>query len=129
MNKPSSHPHHQNNTHLDPPDSFETSLITLSEAEILGRFPFLEKYRELLGPLSAERIIGEGKNAIIIRHPNYEDRVLKIQKEESGKPEKESVEREYFVQKHLHKLLAKAKDSGIIASTCLVPFVHGRKKV
>jgi hypothetical protein len=51
----------------------------LLESKVLyEKYPYLTDYKEWLGELTLDRMVGIGNNGVIIKHPTLSDKVVKI---------------------------------------------------
>nr|MDD3720419.1 phosphotransferase [Candidatus Gracilibacteria bacterium] len=89
------------------------------------KYSFLEKYKEILGEnLNINDIVGEGTQAIILRHPTNEKLVIKI-----AKPgEVDDIMKEFHNHQLFHEKVKELKRQGLIDDKIKIPYVIGGEK-
>ncbi|MDD4151363.1 MAG: hypothetical protein PHR68_02000 [Candidatus Gracilibacteria bacterium] len=89
----------------------------------IPEYKFLEKHKDILGEnLKYSDIIGEGNNAVILRHPSKNDKVIKVAKDGGDDLQKEFINHNGFL-KGLDKMLIESKgtDKESILRTITIP--------
>ncbi|MDD4531069.1 MAG: phosphotransferase [Candidatus Gracilibacteria bacterium] len=81
------------------------------------KYKFLENYREFLGDIRENDILGEGDNAIILRHSKDDNYAIKISK--TGKVD--SVLQEFISQQKFYETLQNGRENGLVSDKIRIP--------